>query len=67
MFEMQEKKEGIRMCKVLEAREQRSEQRGIEIGTLQTLVGLVKDNLLSVKIAVQRANLSIEEFEELMK
>ena len=62
-FEMQEKKEGSRMCKVLEAREQRGEQRGIEIGTLQTLLGLVKDNLLSVEVAAQRANMSVEEFE----
>ena len=61
-FEMQEKKEGIRMCKVLEAREQRGEQRGIEISTLQTLIGLVKDNLLSVEVAAQRANMSVEEF-----
>ena len=66
-FEMQEKKEGIRMCKVLEAREQRGEQRGIEIGKLQTLLSLVEDKLLSVKEAAQRANMSVEEFEGLLK
>ena len=55
------------MCKVLEAREQRGEQRGIEIGKLQTLLSLVEDKLLSVKDAAQRANMSVEEFQGLLK
>ena len=37
---------------------------GVEKGVLKTLFGLVKDGLLSLAVAAERANMTIEEFKE---
>ena len=37
-------------------------EEGIEIGMLKTLFGLVKDGLLSLNVAAERANMTVEEF-----
>lgn len=37
---------------------------GLAEGTLQTLLSLVKDNLITIEIAANRANMSLEEFEQ---
>ena len=63
VFTEQEKKEGIRMCKVLDARE----TRGIKQGALQMLLTLAKEGHLSVELAAQKAQKSVGEFEKLMK
>lgn len=66
--EKTEKKEGVRMCKVLDAREARGEARGIKQGikqgALNTLVQLVRDGLLSLQVAAERAQMSTEEFQK---
>ena len=64
-FAESEKKEGISMCKVLDAREKRGIEKGMEWG-LQTLAGLVRDGLLSIEEAAKRSNMTIEEFEKLL-
>ena len=42
-------------------KEERAE--GIEIGTLQTLTGLIKDGILSISDAAKRAGMTVSEFE----
>ena len=58
-----EKGEEIYMCSVIDA----YERRGMEKGTLMTLISLVKDELLSEEIAAERAGLSVEEFKNKMQ
>ena len=41
------------------------EKKGIEIGMLKTLIGLVKDGLLSLKDAAIRSNMTETEFANL--
>lgn len=43
------------------------EQKGIEKGKLEALCELVRDNLLTVEIAAERAGKTVEEFKDLMK
>ena len=38
--------------------------QGIEIGILKTLVGFVKDGIITLADAAKRANMSMEEFEK---
>ena len=42
-------------------------KEGLKEGLMRTLIELVKDNLLSVKEAAKRADMSQEEFEKLLK
>lgn len=58
-----EKKEGVRMCNVLDAREARGEARG----KLCMLVQLVKDGTITMHTAAEKANMSEEEFKEIME
>ena len=41
-----------------------AEANGETKGILSTLVGLVKDKILTIPQAAQRANMTVEEFEE---
>ena len=41
-------------------------KEGIEVGKLETLVGLVKDNLLSTEEAAKRVDMTVEEFQKEM-
>ena len=43
------------------------EEKGIKEGTLLTLIGLVKDNLLSIDIAAKRINMTESEFKAKME
>ena len=54
--------EGIRNDALIEGREEGIEI-GVEKGVLKTLFGLVKDGLLSLSVAAERANMTVEEFE----
>lgn len=65
-FTEQEKEEGVKMCKVLDFREQRGESRGLQQGILITLLDLVRDGLLSLSIGAQRAGMTEKEFEALL-
>ena len=51
---------GNNMCKaVMEIKEE-----GIKEGVLDTLISLVKDELLDINEAAKRANMSVEKFKE---
>lgn len=65
-FTEKEKEEGIRMCKVLDAREKRGIQQGIQQGALTTLLELVRDGLLALSVGAQRANMSEKDFAALL-
>ena len=43
------------------------EAKGRAEGGLNMLIGLVKDGLLSIEVAAQRANKSVEEFRKLVE
>ena len=66
-MEIPEDVEVIDMCKAVEDMMKDSKAEGKAEGALATLVGLVKDGLLSVKEAAKRANMTEDEFEEKMK
>ena len=51
------------MCTMLDE----IELKGIEKGRADTLISLVHDGLLDIGIAADRANMSAEEFETVMK
>ena len=59
------------MCKAMEELikdgEARGEARGESNGAIKTLIGLVKDGLLSVKDAAPRAGMTESQFREKMK
>mgnify|MGYP007069914081 CR=1 FL=1 len=55
------------MCEAIEEIRNDGIEEGIEIGGLRMLFGLVKDGLLSLSVAAERVNLSVEEFEEKVK
>ena len=67
-------KEGLRMCRIMDEREERGFRRGIEQGLEQgleqgkvnTLVFLVKDGVISKEIAVEKSGMTKEEFEKLL-
>ena len=68
-------KEKVNMCEVLDRVEARGIEKGIEKGieqgikrgTINTLVSLVKDGLLSLDEAAIRADMSAEDFEKYIK
>ena len=61
-------KEVERMCNLSEGVEQKGIEKGIKIGieqgALATLIGLVKDNLLSIEEAAKRMNMTVEGFQK---
>ena len=48
--------------KDIREREEQQFERGIAKGTLETLKGLARDGLLELKVAAERANMSVESF-----
>ena len=68
-------KEKINMCEVLDRVEARGIEKGIEQGieqgvkrgTINTLISLVNDGILSSYEAALRANMSVEDFEKYLK
>ena len=68
-------KEKINMCEVLDRVEARGIEKGIEQGieqgvkrgTINTLISLVNDGILSSYEAALRANMSVEDFEKFIK
>ena len=64
-------KEKINMCEVLDRVEARGIEKGIEQGikrgTINTLISLVNDGILSSYEASLRANMSVEDFEKYLK
>jgi len=64
-------KEKINMCEVLDRVEARGIEKGIEQGvkrgTINTLISLVNDGILSSYEAALRANMSVEDFEKHLK
>ena len=55
------------MCNLSKGIYEQGIERGIEQGRYATLVSLVRDGLLNISIAADKANLSIDEFNALMK
>lgn len=70
-IEIPEGAEVINMCEAIEAMMKDSKEvgktEGIMEGTIKTLVGLVKDGLLSVKDAAARLDMTESSFEAVMK
>lgn len=60
-------KENVNMCEVLDRVEARGIEQGIKRGTINTLVSLVNDGILSSYEAALRANMSVEDFEKYLK
>ena len=64
-------KENINMCEVLDRVEARGIEKGIEQGikrgTINTLISLVKDGILSIDEASVRAGVSVEDFKKYIK
>ena len=64
-------KEKVNMCEVLDRVEARGIEKGIEQGikrgTINTLVSLVNDGILSSYEASLRANMSVGDFEKYLK
>ena len=64
-------KEKINMCEVLDRVEARGIEKGIEQGvkrgTINTLISLVNDGILSIYEAALSANMSVEVFEKYLK
>ena len=68
-------KEKVNMCEVLDRVEARGIEKGIEKGieqgikrgTINTLISLVNDGILSSYEAALRANMSVEDFEKYLK
>ena len=73
--EIQEEAEEVNMCKAIEEMMEDSRQEGRQegrkegevSGALHILTGLVRDNILSIKEAARRANLSEAAFEAELK
>lgn len=62
-FTPEEKKEGkVNMCTIMQAKYEEGEASG----KLNTIISLVRENLLSKEIGAQKLNISIEEFEKLL-
>ena len=57
-------KEEFDVCEALDVLMERSEAKGKNEGILETLVGLVKDGLISLAEAAKRANMTVSEFED---
>ena len=64
-------KENVNMCEVLDRVEARGIEKGIEQGikrgTLNTLISLVKDGILSLDEAATRADMSAKDFKKYIK
>ena len=64
-------KEKVTMCEVLDRVEARGiekgRQEGIKEGTVNVLISLVNDGILSVSDAAKRANMSEESFRDICK
>lgn len=64
-------KEKVNMCEVLDRIEEKGIskgiEKGIEIGRDDTLFSLVKDNLLDITIAANRANKTLDQFQKEMQ
>mgnify|MGYP000863553188 CR=1 FL=1 len=64
-------KEKVNMCEVLDRVEARGIEKGIEQGikrgTINTLISLVNDGILSSYEAALRANMSVGDFEKYLK
>ena len=55
-------KEHVTMCEVLDRVEARGRKEGIKEGTVNTLISLVNDGILSIADAAKRADMSEESF-----
>ena len=55
-------KEHVTMCEVLDRVEARGREEGIKEGTINTLISLVNDGILSIADAAKRADMSEERF-----
>ena len=62
-IEIPEETEVIDVCKAVEDMMNEREEKGKTEGKVTTLVGLVKDGLLSIKDAALRANMTESAFE----
>ena len=58
------RKERVDMCEAIEGIRNDAKEEGIEEGILKTLIGLVKDGILTIADAAKRANMTVPEFEE---
>ncbi|MCR5111385.1 MAG: Rpn family recombination-promoting nuclease/putative transposase [Ruminococcus sp.] len=56
--------ERVDMCEAIEGIRKDALAEGIEEGILKTLIGLVKDGILTIADAAKRANMTVSEFEE---
>ena len=70
-FTPEEKKEGkVNMCTIMQAKYEagfkEGEARGEVRGKLNTIISLVRKNLLDKEIGASQLDLSIEEFEKLL-
>lgn len=70
-IEIPEGTEAIDMCKAVESmlneREAKGKEQGIEIGELRMLVQLVREGDLKIERAAVKAKMTVEEFEKTMK
>ena len=54
------------MCEVLDRAENRGIQKGIQQGIMETLVSLVRDGILTIEEAANRADMTPEDFQKKM-
>ena len=55
------------MCKGIDELVEMGEERGEARGTLNTLLQLVRDGLISLSVGAERAKMSEQEFEKLLE
>ena len=60
-------KEKVNMCEVLDRVEARGIEKGRQEGTINTLISLVKDGILSLDEAAIRAGMSAKDFKKYIK
>ena len=60
-------KEKVNMCEVLDRVEARGIEKGRQEGTINTLISLVKDGILSLDEAASRAGMSAKDFKKYIK
>lgn len=56
--------ERVDMCEAIEGIRNDAIAEGVMEGVLKTLIGLVKDGILTISDAATRANMTVSEFEE---
>ena len=61
------KGDGVDMCKAVEDLKNESKAEGRTEGKLSMLVTLVKDGIIDISIAAEKANMTVDEFEECME